>query len=79
MHKHAMVFFKKARSSGPCEDAPIVRMLAQSLIDASSTRKIKRKFETAYVIAKGKLAFSKMKPICELEEHHGANLGSEYQ
>ena len=26
-----------------------------------------------------KLAFAKMKPICELEECHGADLGLEYQ
>ena len=31
------------------------------------------------MIAKEKLTFAKMKPICELEERHGADLGSEYQ
>ena len=35
--------------------------------------------EMVYVIAKVKLTFAKMKPICELEERHGADLGSEYQ
>ena len=54
MHKYAMA--KKAQSSGPCEYAPIARALAQSSMDAASTTKIKRKFETAYVIAKEKLA-----------------------
>jgi hypothetical protein len=31
------------------------------------------------VIAKGKMAFTKMKPICELEERHGVNLGVGYK
>ena len=79
MHKYTMVLLKKAQSSGPREYAPIARALGQSSMDAASTTKIKRKFETAYVIAKEKLAFAKMKPICELEERHGADLGSEYQ
>ena len=52
MQKYAMILFKKAQSSGPCEYALIARVLAQSSMDAASTTKIKRKFETAYVIAK---------------------------
>ena len=52
MHKYTMVLFKKAQSSGPCEYPPIARALAQSSMDAASIKKIKRKFETAYVIAK---------------------------
>ena len=31
------------------------------------------------MITKEKLAFTKMKPICELEERHGADLGPEFQ
>ena len=31
------------------------------------------------MIAKEKLAFTKMKPICELEERHGVDLGAEYK
>ena len=79
MHKYAMILLKKAQSSGPCDYAPIARALAQSSMNDATTMKIKRKFETAYVIAKEKLAFTKMKPICELEERHGVDLGLEYQ
>ena len=79
MHNYVMVLFKKAQSSGPCEYVPIARALAQLLMDAASTMKIKRKFETAYVTAKEKLASAKTNPICELEERHGADLGTEYQ
>ncbi len=31
------------------------------------------------MIAKEKLAFTKMKPICELEERHGVDLGVGYK
>ena len=79
MHKDAMVLFKKMQSSGPCEYTPIVRALAKSSMDATSIMNIKQKFEMTYVIAKEKLTFAKMKPICELVECHGADLGSEYQ
>jgi hypothetical protein len=48
-------------------------------MDSSTRDKIKRKFETAYVIVKENLSFSKMKSICQLEERHGADLGKEYQ
>ena len=57
MYKYAMALFKKAQSSGHCEYTPIAMALAQSSMDAASTRKIKWKLETAYVIAKEKLAF----------------------
>ena len=33
-----------------------------------------KKFYISYMIAKEKLAFTKMKPICELEESLGVNL-----
>ena len=31
------------------------------------------------MIAKEKLAFTKMKPLCELEERHGIDLGQSYK
>ena len=40
---------------------------------------LRKKFDIAYFIAKEKLAFSKMKPLCELEERHGADLGEKYK
>ena len=52
MHKYTMILFKKVQSSGPCDYTPIARALAQSWMSDATTTKIKRKFETAYVIAK---------------------------
>ena len=37
------------------------------------------KFNIAYLIAKHDLAFTKMKPLCELEERHGLNRGQGYK
>ena len=36
---------------------------------------MKREFDIAYLIAKHNLAFTKMGPLCELEERHGVDLG----
>ena len=42
-----------------------------------------RKFEIAYAICKEGLAlaimYSKMAPLCDLEERHGVDLGSGYK
>ena len=38
-----------------------------------------KKFDISYMIAKEKLAFTKMKRICELEERHGVDLGAGYK
>ena len=55
MHKYAMVLLRRHNLAG------LASTLAQSSMDATSTTKIKRKFETTYVIAKQKLTFAKMK------------------
>ena len=39
----------------------------------------KRKFDIAYMIVKEKMAFTKMQPLCNLEERHGIKLGSGYK
>ena len=38
-----------------------------------------KKFDISHMIAKEKLAFAKMKPICELEERHGVDLRVGYK
>ena len=48
-------------------------------MDASTRKKTKRKFNVAYLIAKEKLAFTKMTPICELEERYSVDLGVGYK
>ena len=40
---------------------------------------LRRKFDVAYLLGKKKLSFRKYPAICELEVHHGVNLGSAYK
>ena len=79
MHARAMLLYKKQRSSNVCDYSPIARSLSQSSMDASTRDRTKRKFDVAYLIAKEKPAFTKMAPICELEERHGVDLGAGYK
>ena len=79
MHAHAMLLFKKQQSSNVVEYSPIARSFAQASMDEATQDKIKKKFDISYMIAKEKMAFTKMKPICELEERHGVNLGAGYK
>ena len=50
-----------------------------SSLDASSEQRLKKKFEIAYLLCKQSLAFTKMAPVCELEEKYGVDLGSGYK
>ena len=77
MHKRAMVLFHKSRSSDVTEYAPIAKAL--STLDADTETKLKRKFEIVYLICKEGMAFTKMAPLCELEEKHGVDLGAGYK
>ena len=77
MHKRAMLLFKKQSSADVTEYAPIAKALYK--LDADTELKVKRKFDIAYLTAKENLAFSKMKPLCELEERHGVDLGQGYK
>ena len=76
-HARAMLLLKKKRSSDIREYAPIAKAL--HTMDTESQLKVKRKFDIAFMIAKENLAFTKMKPICELEERHGVDLGQGYK
>ena len=58
--------------------APIAKCFTEASMDQTTPAKTK-KFDMSYIIAKEKLAFTKMKLICELEESHGANLGVGYK
>ena len=59
------------------EYVPIVRAL--SVMDDASRQTLKKKFEVVFTIAKNSMAMMKMKPICELEERHGVDLGQGYR
>ena len=48
-------------------------------MDPDMERKVKRKFEIAYMLCKEGLAFTKMGAVCELEEKHGVDLGVGYK
>ena len=79
-HQHVMILLKKeqavSRGQGPSTNAPIVRVLHQ-LPDTAMTR-LHVKFDIDHFVATEKLAFSNYPALCELEAHHGANVGSEY-
>ena len=80
MHLHAMMLFRKSQSSGDIihvEYSSITKAL--STLDADSEQRVKNKFEIAYLICKQNLAFTKMAPICELEEKRGVMLRSGYK
>ena len=48
-------------------------------MDQSVKKQTGMKFDVAYMIAKEGLAFTKMKPLCQLQERHGVNLGECYK
>lgn len=58
----------------------IARSVAQSSMDVSMREKMKQKFDihVAYLLAKEKRVFTKMAPICQIEERHGVDLGAGY-
>ena len=57
---------------------PIAKCFAEVSMDRFNLVKTK-KVDISYMIAKEKLAFTKMKTICELEESHGVNLRVGYK
>ena len=77
MHVRAMSMFKKQRGDDVAEYAPIAKALLT--MDESSQVTLKRKFDIAYFIAKEKLSFTKMKPLCDLQERYGVDLGARYK
>ena len=48
------------------------------MMDAMSKERMKLKFDIAFMISKENMAFTKMKPICELMEWYGVDLGEGY-
>ena len=76
---------KKQRGDNITEYAPILE--ARLTMDESTEVTLKRKFDIAcfiacfivYFIAKEKLAFTKMKPLCDLQECHRVDLGARYK
>lgn len=63
MQKRAMLLFKNQSSADV------------TYLHTDAELKVKGKFDIAYLIAKHYLAFTKMKPLCELKERHWLNEG----
>ena len=78
MHQRAMTLLKKETATDVREYATIAKSLF-SVIDPAVEGTIKKKFDVAYFIAKEGVAFNKMKPLCNLEERHGVQLGDGYK
>ena len=77
MYENAMGLLYQRQAKPVEEYAPIAKSLVR--LDPHSIATLRKKFDIAYFIAKEKLAFSKMKPLCELKERHGADLGEKYK
>ena len=45
-------------------------------MDEATRQKLKRKFKISYMMVKENLAFKKMKPLCDMEKHHGVEIGA---
>lgn len=66
MHSRTMILLKKEQASNVCEYSQIAWSL--HVMDNESKIRIKKKFNIAFMIVKENMAFTKMKPICELEK-----------
>ena len=81
MHKHAMMVYKKQHSTNVWEYVPIAKAILQPSMDEATRQNLKRKFEISFKImmVKENLAFKKMKPLCDMEERHGVEIGVSYR
>ena len=79
MHTCAMMRFRKQHTSQIVEYSPIAAAFSRSSMDATTREQMKRKFDISYTIARENLAFAKIKPLCELAERHGVDLGQGYK
>ena len=77
MHRRAMLLFRKQSCTSVVEYAPIAKALCT--LDASTEKRLRRKFEIAYFLCKENMPFTKMEVICQLEESHGVDLGLGYK
>ena len=69
--------FEKQTSSDVTEYVPIAKVMHN--LDAEAAMKVKRKFDITYLIAKNNLAFTKMAPLCEVEQGHEVDLGQDFK
>jgi len=74
-----MLLDQKEQGSSVVQYAPIVKALCFGNLNEAAKKRLKRKFDVAYMIAKQNLAFTKMSAVCGLEERHGPDLGAGYK
>ena len=83
MHTHTIVLFMKQQSNTIHKYALIMKVLLQPSVDVHihvrASLRQKLMLPTLYMIVKEKLAFTKMKPLCRLEEWHSIDLGLGYK
>ena len=78
-HIHAMsIHYKMADGNSISREAELTIVSMLQEIPQDTRSKLRKKFEIAYFVATQKLAYSKYPAICELEKHHGVNIGSTY-
>jgi len=57
--------------------APIARAL--SILSDVDRVRMQKKFDISYLMAKEGIAFENFAPVCDLESHHGVELGHAYR
>ena len=68
-----MTLLKKSQGSAIVKYALITMVLIT--LDEDAERNLKQKFEIAYFLCKQNLSFTKMAPLCALEEKQDVDLG----
>jgi len=79
-HSHAMSLLSKqqaaAMGQSAVADVPIV--IALNTMSAEEQERTKNKFDIAYYMAMEQISFHKFPGLCELEQRHGVNIGTNY-
>ncbi len=82
-HKLAMMLLRKdqARSKNDpiTSYSPVAHSLLSSSMDSTVRKRVKKKFEISFMLAKEYLPFTKYPAIHELEEMHRVDLGQTYR
>ena len=77
MLRRAKLLFRKQSCNRVVEFAAIAKALCT--LDASTQKRLRRKFEIAYFLCKENMHFAKMEVISQLEESHGVDVGLGYK
>ena len=79
-HAQSMILLKKDKAKavglGPASYPPIARALNK--LPDDEKQRLRFKFDIAHFVATERLSYLKYPQICELERHHGVDLGTSY-